>query len=1497
MHTFLLMLMFAALSRAAELVIDIPLDTLTFTIERQGAYDRIRMPAPLLQNPSCPELPTITYSFLLEKGKRISRVRVIHEQWETLEGTYYLFPLQRSTPLNEIPSFIHEDAAVYGDSAPYPADALIDFTSGNMRGYHIGQIRLCPFRFMPGQRELAVLKDIKLSVESTVYEDFVQPIRQSGTAGATVKRMIAQIVGDRDALVTAGSRGIAMDYQENGLVSDLPSLIGAPVDLVIITTESLQDACTEYARARSIRGYNSVVKTVPWIRQQYAGVDDAERLRNFLKDAVEKWGVLYVLLAGEVPDFPLRWVQMNPIYDIWPVHIVTDLYFSDLDGTWNDDGDFLFGEVEDSLDLFPDVFVGRLPVTDSDDVYHYLDKLMTYENPVDTTLQTRAMFFTSDFETSGDAYDMAVRLANRLPAGFQTSILNERPLVEVVDSLEAGFGLVGGLGHGDINNIRVRNSPRENANNFVFDSLMHSGKYACMFVITCYTNTFQSNSLSKHWITNPHGGGIAYIGPSGFSEAWLHEEYMNVQLDSLFSYPLAAVLGRSKIPFVADAQWNNWYRFYQFAINQLGDPTVTIWGGTPHTLESVTVDPGSMQVGTDTLLLTIEPAVSAPCLFYKDGETFILDTITGGVLQREIETRSSGFLLYSIMPEGYIPVTDSICVQPVDPHLITGSITVDDSAGNGDGVINAGENILLYISLHNTGGLTVDSANMQLVCTDTLIEMQIDTASFPGILPGDSACNATPFSVRVSQLMPDQHSFMFECLIDYHNMTGCDSFQLIGQACDLAYFTHEYSLHGSRAAITPSLLNRGTIVADSVTCSIAALDDSVSIIDSTVQFASIPPFTVISSAPDTFCLRRNYPNSALKFLLRIVSDGIEVDSYHITLSDPPAPDSIWSRGTENSIIIEWMPVSGAVGYHIFRASAPAEPYDLAYPGMVEGAYLEDNTASPGHHYYYYVRAVDSCLNHSSTSDTVTGCVNPPHAPGWPRVVYDYLFSSPNFGDLDPLYPGLEIVVCGKEGNVYAWHADGSAVTGDGRIFVTTPAEVWSSPALGDVDDDGLLDIVFGVRRTTDNLYALDNQGSCLPGWPISVPGSILSSPVLADIDSDGDLEIFVWTLYADVYAFHHDGTGVYGADGLLKNLPGIAFGTPAIGDIDDDGNLEICCAGGSGGDSLYVWKGDGNDHPGFPLFLQPRNLRYSVVLGNVLGDDRLELALYADSTELVYLVGPDAQVIWSHHIPRLADVEGSPIIADITGDGKGEIICGYMNGLTVLDSLGNVCPGFPDLSHDAKLAIAADVDSTGGVDIVSGSTDWHLYAYSGSGVQATGFPILLGSRVESCPAVYDIDNDGMLELMVGGNDYQFNVFDLKSTRFTWPRFRFDPYNTGTYNSPFLPGIETRNNDVEAMRFRLTAEPSITRNTATIVVEHANAAGQTAHDDDAEDLRLSIYDVTGRCVKTIPCDKTRPSQRIVWQGDDVRGREVAAGIYFIRMSHGHKRTACKLILLR
>lgn len=253
--------------------------------------------------------------------------------------------------------------------------------------------------------------------------------------------------------------------------------------------------------------------------------------------------------------------------------------------------------------------------------------------------------------------------------------------------------------------------------------------------------------------------------------------------------------------------------------------------------------------------------------------------------------------------------------------------------------------------------------------------------------------------------------------------------------------------------------------------------------------------------------------------------------------------------------------------------------------------------------------------------------------GWPIYVPSlvkqahYYISSPAVGDLDPSYPGLEIVAAGwNEGNniyggsyVYAWHCDGTSVDG-------WPARTWygdetyvhgsgsqctetnyinSSPALADIDEDGCLEVVVG--GPWQRVWAFNHDGSCVDGWPVKVVecGRAEATPAIGDLDSNyPGLEIVIGTvedakeLKSKVYALHNDGTLVPGwpidietvnfdvvidDTQTIKLSLGAVSASAALGDLDRDGKLEVVV--GAGNSKLYAWRHDGISMDGFPLQL------------------------------------------------------------------------------------------------------------------------------------------------------------------------------------------------------------------------------------------------------------------------------------------------------------------------
>jgi hypothetical protein len=445
------------------------------------------------------------------------------------------------------------------------------------------------------------------------------------------------------------------------------------------------------------------------------------------------------------------------------------------------------------------------------------------------------------------------------------------------------------------------------------------------------------------------------------------------------------------------------------------------------------------------------------------------------------------------------------------------------------------------------------------------------------------------------------------------------------------------------------------------------------------------------------------------------------------------------------------------------------------------------------------------------------------------------------GDLEP-----EIVDSAGE-HVYAWEADGSPVAGfPVRIdpALSRPQDrtrnnhvkrgFTASPALGDLDQDGSLEIV--VPALDQHVYVWDGEGNVVPGFPKKlrdpgIPGAeIITTAALGDISGDGKLDIVTPTQEFDDNPSAPQTPGGGAAGGFSNFLT----------------NLLANVLGGSG--RVYAVDRNGDVLPGWPTSpngIVPDALPFvgpgvDHVLANVDGDPELEAIGNVASGEVTATNGNgsnatqyDSEPAGGEHVDKskVVNLFENPIAANIDGVAGPEVIKGGVTlnqvvnlGVAVGQNLpynhvvqawnaqtGASLPTFPQAVEDFQLLSSpavADVSDSPGNEVLVGTGLYYLRNFNVAGIEGTGWPKFTGGWLFATPTIGDADGDGQLEVMTLTREGFGFMWDTDrpacGTNDEWWTSRHDEWNTGAYGTDSRPpGTPT------ALGFNLIGDNAVT----------------------------------------------------------------------------------------
>lgn len=466
-----------SLSEPQSLSISIAIGVPEVKVDVLGDYDLISVPnLGYYLHPGAPIVPVKVVTLKLPLGSKVLGVEY-SAKYKQLKGVYRVLPTPQPQRLDEVKKqpLILEDPSIYGSDQPYPATQAT---------YEV-KVGLDPFT--------------KQRVTYVIIKIF--PVR---------------VVPSKGVVLYAESFDLKVSYIPGSQPVQQPV-----VNLVVITDDALLDAANALAQWKNSTGLVAKVYTVSWIASSFPGVDTPEKIRNFINYTVNNYGTLYVILLGDSEVVPARRVydpSFNQLAENNPL-IESDLYYADLQGSWDTNGNGFYGDLSDTIDGVPDVLVGRIPASSLEEASKVLEKLSNYQ-PYNSWLRRALLLGTVTFDNplfpEGEILKDTIE-ENYLPGNFSWTKLYEGvgtlTPANVLNEINKGYGLVNFAGHGNFD-LWYFGSGGVFFTSDVYQ-LANGPNASVVATMACLTADWADTNVSIGEAFVLHSGGaIAYLGSS-----------------------------------------------------------------------------------------------------------------------------------------------------------------------------------------------------------------------------------------------------------------------------------------------------------------------------------------------------------------------------------------------------------------------------------------------------------------------------------------------------------------------------------------------------------------------------------------------------------------------------------------------------------------------------------------------------------------------------------------------------------------------------------------------------------------------------------------------------------------------------------------------------------------------------------------------------------------------------------------------------------------------
>lgn len=522
-----------------------------------------------------------------------------------------------------------ETLPTYTD-AIYPSHSVKYVGTSQMDGYTILRFLVCPFEYDAAGKKLYFSSGMTLNINlndspATMSDD---GNHNGQNMGEIVK---SQIVNPEDFEESEiATQGISIDG------SGFPLTQYVPTEYIIVTSDALASSFKPLAKWKKTKGVKSQIATVEGIMKLHPDMDAPLAIKTYLYDQYKSQGLKYVLLGGDDSVVPVRGCYGEAggksKKDRWYIldkTMPTDLYYACFGDnfSWDSNGNGIYGEYTDTINMNPSIFVTRAPIRTVDDATAFVDKIIGYEkNPTQNGWNNNML--TVGCRIKSYIPNAMLPKFPKTDAEYKSNILYEKSIAPYWDGkrvyfydtptylsewsstgvtgpnlqsrLSEGYTFVDVMSHG----IPTGWTFEKDMYHINSASSLTNPNYTIIASIACKTNYFDGNDnnsqeepcLSEAFIRNPNSGVVAYLGNSrvgwedddstkvGQSNIYEQKYYEYLFSNKLKEKNFGKVVAAAKSSLINISRQDSIYRWIQFELNPIGDPEMPVYITTPKTL-------------------------------------------------------------------------------------------------------------------------------------------------------------------------------------------------------------------------------------------------------------------------------------------------------------------------------------------------------------------------------------------------------------------------------------------------------------------------------------------------------------------------------------------------------------------------------------------------------------------------------------------------------------------------------------------------------------------------------------------------------------------------------------------------------------------------------------------------------------------------------------------------------------------------------------------------